>query len=273
MAYISDFIGFFSATFALFAQSSPLGLILSVLAGLILAALCLLVAVNYTRLWNTRYKPGFIHYVLCGIAAVITFLATVIYFALDHTSTAAVRQVKRWETALQADEGFSNRQVAAAYWAVRSSRLEEQIMAQYPAPGTPGFHGYPQNSDGAKRIAAKVYADAAVRSYKEQNPFLAIFVSPREAPVDVWYNDETAFFRSEEQKHPGQGATYYDSNGIAAIATAIDKDIVAEAQRLIPETRIILVCLFIFVQLIPFSLIGWAAYRDIKVIVNALPRA
>jgi uncharacterized membrane protein YuzA (DUF378 family) len=125
MAFISDFIGFFSDTFALFGQSSPLGLILSVLAGAVLAALCLLVAVNYTRLWNTRYKPGFIHYVLCGIAAVITFLATVIYFALDHTSTAAVMQVQRWKTDMQADHGFSDRQMAAAYCAVRSSSLEE----------------------------------------------------------------------------------------------------------------------------------------------------
>jgi len=273
MAYLSDFVGFFSATFGLFAQSSPFGLILSVLAGLVLAAVCLLVAVNYTRLWNTRYRPGLIHYVLCGIAAVITFLATVIYFALGYTPKAAVSQVQKWETALQADKGFSSREAAAAYWAVKSSRLEEQYIAQYAPPGTPDFHGYPQNSNGAQRISAKVYADAAVRNYKEQNPFLSIFVAPREAPVDVWYNDETAFFRSEAQKHPGQAATYYDNKGIAAVAAAIDKDIVAEAQRLIPETRTILVCLFVLAQLIPFSLIGWAAYRDIKVIVNALPHA
>jgi hypothetical protein len=113
-----------------------------------------------------------------------------------------------------------------------------------------------------------VYADAAVHNYNEQNPFLSIFVAPREAPVDVWYNDETAFFRNEAQIHPGQAATYYDDKGIAAVAAAIDKDIVAAAQRLIPETRTILVCLFILVQLVPFSLIGWAAYRDIKVMVH-----
>jgi hypothetical protein len=49
-------LGFFD-TFWLFAKSSPVGLALSVLAGIGLAALCWLVTVFYTRLWNTRYRP------------------------------------------------------------------------------------------------------------------------------------------------------------------------------------------------------------------------
>jgi len=37
--------------------------------------------------------------------------------------------------------------------------------------------------------------------------------------------------------------------------------------RVVPVARTIIVVLFILVQIIPFGLIGWAAWRDLKVTV------
>jgi hypothetical protein len=263
MAYLSDFVGFCLATFGLFAQSGPFALTLSILAGLVLAAICWFVAVNYTRLWNTRYRPGAIHYVLCGIAAFITLLSTVAYFALDHSQDAAKNQIEKWKNALKQNQAFTDREMIAAYWAEDKAGLVDRTV--FPPPGTPQFQAkpqYPSGTEAGERIAAKIWAEAAVKNYQDNNPFLSSLILPVRKPADIWYADEKAY----RTKNPGQ--LYYVENGLAAVAAAMRDDIAKQAQRLIPETRTALVLVFFFVQLVPFSLLGWAAYRDIKVMVH-----
>jgi len=266
MSYIFEFVRFFFDTFWLFAKTNPLGLALSVLAGIGLAALCWFVTVFYTRLWNTRYRPGLVHHLLCGIAALITMLFTIAYFALGYAQQAADNRVAAWKSALEEDcrrkGGFSDRMMIVAYWAVQKSGWED--MERFPPPGTPGFEasGYPTNADASRRLAAKLWAEAVLGNYKENQLFLSTLVSPRRAPVEIWYNDEVAFWKRKV------GNTYLAESGIEAVASDIRRDITAQAPQLIPQTRTILVIIFLFVQLIPFSLVGWGAYRDIKVMVQ-----
>jgi hypothetical protein len=267
MSYIFEFVRFFFDTFWLFAKTNPLGLALSVLAGIGLAALCWFVTVFYTRLWNTRYRPGLVHHLLCGIAALITMLFTIAYFALGYAQQAAENRVAAWKSALEEDcrrkGGFSDRMMVVAYRAVQKSGLED--MEGFPPPGTREFEAssrYPENADGTRRLAAKLWAEAVLGNYKDNQQFLSTLVSPRRAPVEIWYNDEVAF------RKRNLGNTYYVENGIEAVASDIRRDITAQAPRLIPQTRAILVTIFLFVQLIPFTLVGWGAYRDIKVMVK-----
>ena len=127
MSYIFEFVGFFFDTFWLFAKTSPLELGLSVLAGIGLAALCWFVTVFYTRLWNTRYRPGLVHHLLCGIAALITMLFTIAYFALGYAQKAAENRVAAWPGPVSTKFGHSAPPVCPP--PVRINRLDRADVA------------------------------------------------------------------------------------------------------------------------------------------------
>ena len=58
---------------------------------------------------------------------------------------------------------------------------------------------------------------------------------------------------------------YLSSNAVKLVAKTIKDDLETQAPRIVTISRSILVLLFIIVQAIPFGLIGWAAYQNLKI--------
>jgi hypothetical protein len=70
----------------------------------------------------------------------------------------------------------------------------------------------------------------------------------------------SAYFQSE-------GSTIPLGRVVEYAADALKVPLQQGAVRVVPPARAIIVSLFVLVQIIPFSLIGWAAWRDLKVTV------
>ena len=76
---------------------------------------------------------------------------------------------------------------------------------------------------------------------------------------EVIVADVNRFF----EQNPGQ--TYQGVDAVKIAVNETNKTLRDQAPQLVSIARSVLVALFVLFQLLPFSVIAWAAYKDIKV--------
>lgn len=59
---------------------------------------------------------------------------------------------------------------------------------------------------------------------------------------------------------------YKISDAVALVSKTIRQDLISQTPRVVKLSRLVLFLLFIVIQCIPFGLIGYAAYRDLKIV-------
>ncbi len=228
---------------------------LTVLAGIVLAGLCWYSCSVYTRLWNRKFRITLTHHFLCALASISTLLFTIVFASLHYTEDAALASIALWQVQLNGDSAWSEHTFAKAYDKVRDLGTED--FSHAPPPGSPNEF-IPTNHDESRQTAASTYADEACRHFAHTRPFLSKIVwSSPGIPSETIFQDVRAW-----QEH---NPNYPPVRAIEIAARQIKEGLEPQVPRIIYLSRITVAALFILLQLIPFGLIGWAAYRDIKV--------
>jgi hypothetical protein len=242
------------------ARHSPGGFFLTVIVAILLGGLCWYAATQYTKLWNLRYTPTLVAHVLCGIAAVLTMLFTIAFASLDYAKDIALDHVNRWNRAINRDDKFLNDTYVGVYYAVKGQGVEH-FDQRNPPPNDP-HSTIPMNSQQTRVFVGKFYADAAVTHFRKTNPLLSRMIWPGNAsvPVEVIHQDMNNFFNT----HHDPKDHYNLNHGVDIAADLFRKNLVTQTPEVVTKTRWRISLLFILVQLIPFGLIGYAAYEDLK---------
>lgn len=236
------------------ASRTPRTFFLTIIAALVLAGVCWFVCTNYSKLWNKRYQITMIHHVLCGIAAVMTLVFTLVYMSLSFTREIAAAAVNQWSTEIHNDNAFKQTTFGNVYNAVRALGIEN--FSGYPAP--PQGRRVPLNHEQSRTLMAKTYGDAACRDFQRKNPFLSRVIWPEaQVPVSAVRADMTNFFN----RNPG--GTYMDTQAIGLAVKLIRGALEPQTRRVVALSRTTAVMLFLFFQAIPFTVIGYAAYKDL----------
>jgi len=258
MPFTLDFLSLaFGSVIILFDQHrSELALVVGVAA--MLAGLFWWGAANYSRLWNLRFRTTATQTLLCFLAALLTFVFVVLFASFKYTKDAAEISIAAWRSASVHDVVWQEFGYQAAYDAVKKLGIED-FSAAAAASGI-----IPLNHTESRSTLAAVYAAATVADFQLKRPFLSKIVWNRFAvpqrTVAQIESRISRYFASE-------GSTIPVDRVVEYAADALKVPLHEGVARVVPIARAIIVALFILVQIIPFGLIGWAAWRDLTVTV------
>lgn len=236
-------------------MDGPIKLMLWIALALSFSALFWWICTHYTKLWNKRYdiKPNC--KVICSIAAAITFITVLSFIGLKNTKTVAETMVQRWENAVVDNNALQDETFVKAYEAVASSGLES--MAGYPHPSQ-GGNLIPMRSSKTLILTSTIYASEACENFHHSHPFLGWFLkADKGVPSEIITADLDAFFTANP------GATYPLRSGFNIGVRHISAQLQEQTPRIVSQTRVWLVMFFLVVQLIPFGIIGFLAYKDL----------
>jgi hypothetical protein len=250
----SDLVSLLLGCIPIYMVREPGSFRLTVLLGVALAGLCWVVCSVYTRLWNRRFHLTLAHHLFCAFAALCTLFFTVLFGSLYFTKDAALLSIDEWQNQLNSDRLWGDRTFAKAYDKVKDLGIED--FSNAPPPGSPNSF-IPTNHDESRQTAATTYADEACKHFDQRRPFLSkvVWSSPG-VPSEVVFKDV-----KEWHEH---NPNYPPSRAIEIAAQQTKDGLEPQAPRVILLSRLTVAFLFLLIQAVPFGLIGWAAYRDIK---------
>jgi len=231
-------------------------LFLTTLMGIGLAVLCWFICNYYTRLWNKKYHLTFTHHVLCGIAALFTFFFVLAFSGLSYLKEVSVDCLNDWSTQILNDNEWAASTFQKAFYKIKENGLED--FSNVPAPGDLGSH-IPVNNDRSKEECANIYTNEACRNFNITNSFLSkiIWANP-EVPQEIINKDMNDYFTTN--------STYPPQRAISLASNQIKAGLILQTPRVVTIARATLIVLFFLLQLIPFGLIGYSAYKDIKIV-------
>ena len=230
--------------------------LLACLFGVLLAGICWIGSSYYSRLWNQRFRLTWKHHVLCGFAAVVTLVATIMFFAVGYTKDAAYMALNVWKNIVTNDSSWKREIFSKTYYKIRSLDIED--FSEYPPPEKGGAF-VPLTRDLSRNTAAFLYADESVIHFKKSYPYLSII---------LWAESEISakFIEADVKEYfLGSNKIYPQERAIKLAAKHIKIGLDKQVPIVIPISRLILIAIFLIVQSIPLGLIGVAAYRDLKV--------
>nr|VFJ99707.1 MAG: hypothetical protein BECKLFY1418A_GA0070994_11045 [Candidatus Kentron sp. LFY] len=216
------------------------------------------VAFNFNREFSMHPK----HHVYCGIAAVLTLIFTLLFFALKFTGAVAEQAISEWQAAIRIDAGWQNKTFANAYDAVyelknpQGGQLEDFTGSPHPSTGLDT--SIPTSYPSSKQAVAEVYGASMVKNFKQKYPFLSLI---------LWAKSEQAkkaLITDIEQLFATGVASYAAEQGVDLTSTMIRNALKAQAPRVIIISRIILIIAFLLIQALVFGLLARAALADIK---------
>lgn len=223
--------------------------------GVLLAALCWSAATRYSQLWNLRFRVTLRHHILCFVAAVGTFLFALLFASVPYTEQAARGLIAVWEQELPKDRTWQDVTFLSAYNAVKNLGLEPPDRFRPPSE-----RFIPTTHPESQSKAAEVYINSAVADFQTRHPFLSLLLR---VPSIVPKEKFTIAMREFFEANPGEPFPLRE--GIRIATTEIRSDLQTKTARVVWASRLSLIALFIGVQLIPFGLIGYEAYRDLKI--------
>ena len=231
----------------------------TIIGGIFLGALCWVACSYFTRLWNLRFRVTLRHHVLCGLAAVLTLMFSLTYVSLKYTKQVAEKVIQDWQTQLPGDSKWGNKTFRITYEKVKALGVED--FTNYPHPDQGGTL-VPLSKEKSRRLSAEIFANEAVKHFKSNHPYLSMILNAKsDISEEVIYQDVDQFFAT----HPNQ--LYPFSNAINLAALHIKKSLDEQVDKVVPFSRKLLIVLFFLAQAIPFGLVGFEAYRDLKVTV------
>jgi hypothetical protein len=257
MNYFENMLGVLGQCVTLLVETQPVLFVFTLLAGVILAALCWWGATHYSRLFNLTFQITRLHQVLCAFAGLLTLLFCVLFVSLKFTRQIAQQAIEAW-TQKVSDGYWQNGVNIKLYYAIKATGAEDFSSFPQPVRGK-AFH-MPVNAPSSKHLLASVPANEALHLFRSDNPYLSHVLSlPVRMPDAPAINDANTFFA----QFPGRIYPLERAFGLteAAIRSRLDP----ETPKAVLYARLILTGFFLLAQAIPFLWIGYAAYRDLQV--------
>jgi hypothetical protein len=232
--------------------------LITLLAAFVIASLSWYLCNNYVKLWNKRFRLTLTHQILTLIASMLTFFFVLAFGGLKYMKEVTTFIVTVWEGfEIKADQSWSNATFKKAYYEVKDLKTEDFSRAPTPEQGG---NTIPANGKTAKETAAKVYAVEACEHFDAEHPFLSkiIWSDPDQATTNIT-QDVIAYFDQNT------GSVYTVDKAINIAADTIRTELDKQTPRTVTLSRIALVIFYLFVMAIPLGLIGYAAYKDIRI--------
>lgn len=232
--------------------------IITLLAAFVIAGLSWYLCNNYVKLWNKRFRLTRTHQFLTIIASLLTFFFVLAFGGLKYMKEVTTFIVTIWEGfEIKSDQSWSNATFKKAYYEVKDLKTED--FSRAPAPEQ-GGNTIPASGKSAKETAAKVYAVEACEHFDTEHPFLSkiIWSDPDQATANIT-QDVVAYFDQNA------GSVYTVDKAINIAADTIRTELDKQTPRTVTLSRIALVVFYLFVMAIPLGLIGYAAYKDIRI--------
>lgn len=257
MSTLSELFNLLSKGVSLLAQNrSAFGI--TMLSAFVLAGLSWYLCNNYVKLWNRRFRLTATHQVLTIMASTLTFFFVLAFGGLTYMKDVSSAIVSLWEDyEIKADSQWSNATFKEAYYKVKD--LNTENFNDYATPEN-GGNRIPASNKPAQEAAAKVYASAACDHFNQEHPFLSkiIWSNPEQSAQNI-SGDVVNYF----DQNPG--STYTTDKAISIAADTIKTQLGLQTPRTVTLSRIGLVILYLMVMAIPLGLIGYAAYKDIRI--------
>ena len=254
MNLVQDFVSLVGGCLSIQALVDRPALVTSTLVGIALGGVCWLGCSQYSKLWNLRYRVTVTHHLLCLLAMLITLGGSILFFALKHTKEAAYGSVGIWVIELQSDKLWSDQTFLKAYNKVKALGLED--FSAYPL----SRRTIPANHKPSVLGVAGTYANSAAQHFCANRPFLSLVVRAKaEVPSQIMESDINSYFAAGN-------STYPNARGITLVAREIKSGLDTQVPRVVTLARGICIGLLMLFQLVPFGLVGIAAYKDIKTV-------
>lgn len=225
--------------------------------GAILGILCWFICIWYVRLWNVEFRITVVHHVLCGIAAVLTIKLTIVFACLNYTKQATEFFLEGWKLSLMSESKWEESALNKTFDKIEGLRIED--IVNYPPPDQ-DRGSVPLKGFEARKIFATVYATEAIEQFKKVYPYLSkVFRIDSVISPEIIENNVSSFIVKNKKLH------YEKFNLVNLAHDHIQKSVDIHVNSFVNRYRAILFFLFLFVQSIPFGLVGLAAYSDLKV--------
>jgi hypothetical protein len=256
MNYFQNMFHVLGRCVSLLVELGPIHFGISLLVGVILAALCWWGATHYSRLFNRAYQINGLHHVLCAMAALLTLVFCVLFASLKFTYIVGDSERAIWRGKL-GDPGWRYQQAVEVYYAIKARGLED--FTNYPLPSPGEAVNFPLNQPSSIHLAASIMANGALHRFRSTNPYLsAVFWLPTRVPDDRLYDDV------EAPTVDTQTRLTLSQRAISFVAVLVETSDFENPKALL-RARLILTACFLLAQAVPFLWIGFAAYRDLQV--------
>jgi hypothetical protein len=257
MNYFENMLQVLGQCVTLLVQTQPVLFGFTLLAGVILAALCWWGATHYSRLFNLTFQITRLHQILCAFAALLTLVFCVLFVSLKFTRQIAQQAIETWNHRVTTDLVWQREVGVKIYYAIKASG--EENFSKYPPPVGPDV-SFPVSTVSSMRLLASLPANEALHLFQRTNPYLSHVLSlPSHMPAGVTANDVNQFFARTP------GGYYQISRAANLTAAEIKARLDPETPKAVLWARLILTGFFFLAQAIPFVWIGFAAYRDLQV--------
>lgn len=228
----------------------------TLLAGIVLAALCWWAATHYSRLFNLKFEITGLHRLLCAAAALLTLSFWLLFVSLQFTKQIAQDAIDAWYHKVS-DNRWRYQVSTKIYYAIKATGEED--FGNFPPPAGGSFT-FPLSKPISRHLVASLPANEALHMFQTANPYLSHVLSlPSRIPDGAIVNDVEAFFLA----HPGK--FYPTERAVNLVATEIKGRLDPETPKAVSYARLILSACFLLAQAVPFGWIGFAAYQDLKV--------
>ena len=257
MNYFENMLGVLGQCVTLLVQTQPVLFGFTLLAGVILAALCWWGATHYSRLFNLTFQITRLHQVLCAGAALLTLVFCVFFVSLKFTRQIAQQAIEEW-TKKVSDVYWQRGVEIKLFYAIKATGAED--FTNFPGPVGWGAWNTPVNAPSSRHLMASVPANEALHLFRIGNPYLSHVLSlPNRMPDAPIVSDVNEFFARTPT------VAYSSGRAIQLTGVEIKSRLDPETPKAVMYARLILTGFFLLAQAIPFLWIGFAAYRDLQV--------
>ncbi|NDA26446.1 MAG: hypothetical protein EBZ05_06370 [Verrucomicrobia bacterium] len=238
-------------------QADPRFFLFVVAGAFLLSAAMWWICSVFSNLWNKRYHLHLWHHLLCFFAAIITFFTTLIFFSLPYVKPLVEYSVGTWQARMESNASLWNETLDQC----RKTCAKLGIPQVNPTGVTVSYSG----SDGKKiegiRHVSRIFANRILKDFWQNRPMLSLILWARGAEARAAMTESMV--------------TYFDANPrgymeradvVKVGAQKIREDLDRQIPKIVPYARAILVLAFLLVQAIPFGIIAYCSYRDIKVL-------
>lgn len=235
--------------------------IVTLAVAVVLAALLWLFCSYYTSLWNKQFRLNAFHHVLCAIAAFFTILFTLLFVSLQYNQEIAKVLIDTWKNfEIKGDDAWQKQTFRKAYEAIKEQNIED--LSNYPHPDQ-GGQLFPSSHQKTREITALIYAGEAGKHFQAHHPYLSkILWTKLDIPTQVIRQDHDDFF-----DNASKGGIYPLDRAINLAVERLTEGLSEQIPQIVTLSRAIVVVLFFIIQSILFGFIGYAAYKDIKIII------
>lgn len=257
MQYTIELLELWWASLTATMKDETMAFPISLLIGAAAGVLCWFLAAKSAALWNKRYYLKVGLQILCAIAALLSIVYALTFVSTRNTAQAVKERLVTWKEQAIADQEWQGEIFKDAWDAIAKTGLDPNVTVS-PSPRTdPSIRLLPMATGEIRKLAVRVYANAALSQFNLQNPYLASILSPPgEIPGEILDQDLVSWFND----NPGQ--IYPLSRAVKVVVRWLEDMAKQQAEPVATYTCRLSLALFFITQILVFTAISWFAHRS-----------